>query len=299
MTNLKLDQLKTFLAVVRLGGVRKASVGLNLTQPAITARIKNLEDTLACELFDRSSGGMSLTKRGEMLLIYAEQFEQLSDLVEKDISDPSGVDGHLRLGVSETIAECWLPQFVSRLHAMFPRLRIEFNVDISMNLRESLLDHEIDLAILLGPISDYAVDNIELPGVDLAWYTAADTPEETSGEAYFSRPVMTYARHTRPYRELKEKLFERYGPTVSLFPSSSLSACFRLVEANLGVAALPRVLGQSYIADGRLREFDPGWAPSPLQFSVSYLGEPKQHVIEKAARMAYETAVGYIVDKNM
>lgn len=298
MSRINLEQLKTFLTVVRLGGVRKASAGMNLTQPAVSARIKNLEDSLSCELFDRTSGGMTLTRRGELLLSYAEQFEHLSERVEQVVADPAGVEGHLRLGVSETIAQCWLPELVSRLHGLFPKLEIEFNVDISMNLRAGLLNREIDLAILLGPVSDYAVDNIELPGFELAWYAAADAPEDIGEGGYLTRPVMTYARNTRPYRELKEMLLERAGPGVSLFPSSSLSACFRLVEANLGVAVLPKALGHAIAAEGRIRAFDPGWVPSPLQFSASYMGEPRSHLIETAAKTAFDVAADHFRDKN-
>ncbi len=299
MTRINLEQIKTFLAVARLGGVRKAANGLNLTQPAITARIKNLEQSLACALFDRTSGGMKLTKRGELLLSHAEKFEHLSELVEKDVVDPAGTDGRLRLGVSETIAQCWLPELVSELHHRFPKLQIELNVDISVNLRAGITNREIDLAILLGPISDHSINNIVLPGFDLAWYSAVNTAPQMTGPDYLSRPVMTYARNTRPFRELKEMLFERVGPDVSLFPSSSLSACFRLVEADLGVAVLPRALGQEYVAAGKIREFNPGWVPNPLRFSASYLAEPKSHMIETAAKTAYEVAVTYLNDKNI
>jgi len=293
MTKINFEQLRTFLCVVRLGGIRKASLGLNLTQPAVTARIQNLEAALACDLFDRSGAGLKLTKRGERLLTYAEQFEHLSELVQKEVIDPDGIEGHLRLGVSETIAQCWLPEFISQLHGAYPRLEIEFNVDISVNLRAGLLNREIDLAILLGPVSDYAVDNIDLPGFDLAWYIAADVPQNDDCTAYLSRPVLTYARNTRPYRELKEMLYDRMGPGFSLFPSSSLSACFRLVAANLGVAALPRALAQEYVRAGQIREFDPGWVPNPLRFSASYLGEPKSHMVETAAKIAHAVAVDY------
>ena len=296
MSRLNLDQLRTFLAVVRLGGVRKAATGLNLTQPAVTARIRNLETALACELFDRTSGAMKLTKRGELLLTHAEKFEHLSQMVEKDVIDPDGIEGHLRLGVSETIAQCWLPDLIARLHHLFPKLEIEFNVDISINLRAGLLNREFDLAILLGPISEYSVDNIALPDFDLAWYVAADVPE-TEGAAYLTRPVLTYARNTRPYRELKATLFEKVGPNVSIFPSSSLSACFRLVEAKLGVAALPRALGQEHVRAGRIREFDPGWVPAPLEFTASYLADPRSHMVETAAKTALEVATAYKSDK--
>lgn len=287
MGRISLDQLRTFLAVVRLGGVRKASAGLHLTQPAVTARIRNLEDSLGTPLFDRVAGRMRLTKRGEMLLHHAEQFEQLEELVNKDVTDPAGLEGTLRLGASETVAQCWLPELVTRLHALYPRVQIELDVDISVNLRAGLLGREIDLAILLGPISDYSVDNLDLPGFDLAWYcaAAAEDPVRIGG-----RPVLSYARHTRPYRDLKALLLEKVGPGVSVFPSSSLSACFRLVAADLGVAALPRALGDPLVAAGEIRSFDPDWVPAPLQFSASYLGDPRSHVIETAARTAQAVA---------
>ena len=296
---LNIDQLRTFLAVARRGGIRKAAEALNLTQPAVTTRIKNLEAALGAELFERSATGVRLTKRGDLLVQYAEQIEQLAEQVEKDVMDPAGVEGHLRLGVSETIAQCWLPEFVAALHRHYPALEIEINVDISINLRSALLNREIDLAILLGPISEYSVDNVELPAFALAWYCAADARMPEDGPAGLLRkPVITYARNTRPYRELKAELFTRIGPQVSTFPSSSLSACFRLVEAGLGVAALPRALGAPLVAEGRIAEFDPGWVPSPLSFSASFLGDPRSHVTETAAHIAQQVALAHAGDKN-
>ncbi|MEM9344069.1 MAG: LysR family transcriptional regulator [Pseudomonadota bacterium] len=298
MTRMNIEQLKTFLAVVRLGGVRKAANAINITQPAVTARIKNLEETLGCEVFERTSRGNRLTKRGELLLAHAEKFEHLVELVERDVVDPLGVEGRLRLGVSETIAQCWLPDLVARLHQQYPRLEIEFNVDISPNLRAGLLGREIDLAILLGPVSEQSVNNVALPGFDLAWYTSTDAARVESEADYLRRPVLTYARNTRPHRELKEILFERVGPDVSLFPSTSLSACFRLVAADLGVAALPRVLGGEHVEAGRIREFHPGWVPGPLNFTASYLGVPKSHIVETAANLALDIAKAHQGDQN-
>ncbi len=297
-TRLNLEQLRAFLTVVRLGGFRKAADELGLTQPAVTTRIKTLEASLGAELFDRTTSGVLLTKRGDILSRYAKQYEQLSELVQRDVVDPLGIEGHLRLGVSETIVQSWLPVFVEELHRTYPSLEIEINVDISINLRSMLLDREIDLAVLLGPISEYSVDNIELPEVDLAWYRAADggnTSDQASG--FLKKPIFTYARNTRPFRELRAELLERLGPNHALFPSSSLSACFRLVESGLGVAALPRVLGQKFVSQKRLCEFDPGWRPNPLRFSASFLGEPKSHLVETSASIAHHVAQGYL-DKN-
>ncbi len=293
MTRLNIEQLRTFLEVVRLGGMRKAALSLNITQPAVSARVKALEDTLAVALFERSEGGVTLTKRGGMLVHYAEQFELLSEQVTANIMAPDGIERQLRLGVAETVAQSWLPDFVAELHRKFPKVEIEIDVDVSTNLRERLLDREIDLAILLGPVSEATVSNIILPGFDLAWYVAPSV--ENAGDAdsdlIARHPVITYARNTRPYREMRRELYERVGPGSQMFSSSSLSACFRLVEAGLGVAALPEVLGRELVARGKLRCFDPGWCPAPLQFTASYLGDPKSHVVETAARLAQVTAL--------
>ncbi|MFD0981423.1 LysR family transcriptional regulator [Tropicimonas aquimaris] len=298
MARINLQHLETFLSVVRLGGVRRAADGLNLTQPAVTARIKALEESLGAELFERTSGGMRLTKRGELLQSYAVQFEHLTDMVERDVIPPDGLDGRLRIGVAETIVQCWLPDFIARLHERYPRLEIEVNVDVSTNLRAALLDGLIDLAVLLGPVSEYTVDNIALPGFDLRWYVSADAPHHADVADYLRAPVLTYPRNSRPYRELRKMLLERVGPGVSIFPSSSLSACFRLVEASLGVAALPKALGDPHVRAGTVREFDPGWVPPPLVFSASYIGAPNSHLHETAAQIAQEVAEGFAGDNN-
>lgn len=291
MAKLNLDQMIAFLSVVRLGSISKAAQALNLTQPAITTRIRNLETTLQAELFERRSTGITLTKRGDLLVRYAEQIEQLSELIFADVMDPEGIEGHLRLGVSETIAQTWLPEFVTSLHKSFPAIEVEINVDISLNLRENLLNREIDLAILLGPISEFTVNNIDLPDFELAWYCAnSECGEHADSEALFKLPVISYARHTRPFRELKASLFERIGPDTSIFPSSSLSAGFRLVEAGLGVAALPRLMGKRFVSEARIREFDPGWVPNPLKFTASYIAEPRSHLVETAANLALTVA---------
>jgi DNA-binding transcriptional LysR family regulator len=97
MARINIEQLRTFLTTVRLGSVRKAALGLNITQPAVTARIKNLEQSLAAPLFDRTASGLRLTKRGERLVSYAEQFEHLTQLVEANITDPQGLGAAPRI----------------------------------------------------------------------------------------------------------------------------------------------------------------------------------------------------------
>src|SRR5262245_52618076 len=68
-----LYQLETFVAVAREGSITRASERLHLSQPAVSAHIKTIEDALGLALFERTPRGMSLTREGTRLLAKAEQ----------------------------------------------------------------------------------------------------------------------------------------------------------------------------------------------------------------------------------
>ncbi|MEM7257864.1 MAG: LysR family transcriptional regulator [Pseudomonadota bacterium] len=287
--NFTLDQLRAFLEVARAGGVRRAADRLNLTQPAVTARIKSLERGFGTELFDRAQN-MTLTRRGDALLGYAEQYLELHSLIERDVVGADGVCRLFRIGVSETIAQSWLPDFVRSLRAEYPNLMVEITVDISSVLRQRLLSDEIDLGLLMGPVSDYRVDNTPLPQFDLQWFRACG---DNASEPSMQVPVISFARDTRPYRALKTQLLERYGPSVVMFPSSSLSACFRMVAAGLGVGALPTELAKPYLDRAEIECFDPGWTPDALLFTASFLSGPNAAIGQRAAQIAQAAAKSF------
>jgi DNA-binding transcriptional LysR family regulator len=290
-----LEQLRTFFWVARLGGVRRAAEQMHLSQPAVSARIAALETALGASLFERATSGMRLTKRGEKLLVYAEQIHRIQEDIKANIVDPAGLEGQLRVGVSETVVQSWLPDFVAGLRSQYPMVDVEITVDVSHNLRESLLNRALDLAILMGPISEFSVQNIELPDFELIWIRSPELQFD-GDEASIPKttPVISYARNTRPFLDLKTKLLDLYGGQARLFPSSSLSACIRMVATGLGVGAFPRHLIRGELERGELVAFDPGWQPDRLRFTASYLGEPKSHIAEQAAHIARTVAVAYM-----
>ncbi len=109
---MKFDQIRTFLWVARLGGFRKAAERLHLSQPAVSTRIANLEEELRVALFERTSGGLILTKHGSLLLSYAEQMLFVEEEIRQRVANPSETEGLFRVGAAETIAQAWLPMFL-------------------------------------------------------------------------------------------------------------------------------------------------------------------------------------------
>jgi len=281
------DQIRTFLWVARLGGFRKASKRLNLSQPAVSTRIANLEDELRVPLFERGPGALVLTKHGLLLLSYAEQMLFVEEEIKQRVANPAETEGLFRVGASETIAQAWLPTFLTAFSQRYPRVNVDLTVDISLNLRAAILDRRIDLAFLMGPVSEFSVQNVALPDFDLHWYRSAKNAQTDLTKI----PVISYGRQTRPYRELMSELSRSIGPSVRVFSSASLSASLKMIAAGIAVGPYPRALALDLLASGQIVEFDAGITPKPLEFTASYLSEPRSFLVETSAEIARDVAL--------
>ncbi len=283
------DQIRTFLWVARLGGFRKASKRLHLSQPAVSTRIANLERELRVPLFERGAGELVLTKQGTLLLSYAEQMLFVEEEIKQRVANPAETEGLFRVGASETIAQAWLPSFLQAFSAQYPRVNVDLTVDISINLRAAILERRLDLAFLMGPISEFSVENINLPPFDLNWYRSSANEQSDLTQI----PVISYSSQTRPYRELMAELARHVGPKVRVFASASLSASLKMIAAGIAVGPYPRALAHDFLEAGRIVEFHPGIRAQALQFTASYLSEPRSFLVENSAEIAREVAEGW------
>lgn len=296
MINISIEQLHTLLTVWRVGGISKAAKSLSLTQPAITTRLKKMESTLGIDLFEPGHATLRLTRYGEQLVRYAQQIESIYDSIESNIANPDVVEGLIRIGASETVAQTWLPDFISALHDRLPKVQIEYHVDVSTNLRQSILSREIDLGFLLGPIDDARTTNLALPEFELEWYASVEEDFTADPERFFNKPVLTYAKGTRPFFEIKNEVKHIDQGNIQVFPSSSLYGILRMVEKGLGVAAIPKALAQSWVSSQKLKKFQRSWTPSPLVFTASFLRDASSARLQYASELALEVAVKFSDD---
>jgi DNA-binding transcriptional LysR family regulator len=295
------NQLKTFIWVAKLGGFRKAAETHHTSQPAISARIAGLEEYLGVELLDRERGGGALTRKGQELYGYAEQLLDLVSTIEQKIGDPKEYEAVLRIGVSETIVQSWLSKFLAHLSDVFPKVDVELTVDVSVNLRDALTTRSIDLAFLMGPVSAFSIENVELPDVELAWYGSSENSLgdlKSDQRAFFlANPILTYARNTRPFMELKAELSKRYGAQVRIFSSSSLSACLQMLSDNVGIGAMPIILATKLEKEGKVVKLPIDWCPQALNFTASFESNTSNWLPKEAALLAQNIAKEYMIDQ--
>lgn len=123
---MEIHQLKTFVAVAREGSITKASERLYLSQPAVSAHIKAIEDTLGLTLFARTPRGMALTGDGERLLAKAEQtLGAHRELVEEATRIKGQVTGKLRLGGGGNSNSEALGRLMTGLSDRYPEVEVQ------------------------------------------------------------------------------------------------------------------------------------------------------------------------------
>ncbi|WP_293962739.1 LysR family transcriptional regulator [Sneathiella sp.] len=295
--NINLTQLQTFLWVSSLRSFRKTAEKMNTTQPAISSRIARLEETLGVRLFERDTGSIQLTAKGLELLPYAEKLLRTSALLVDRISQDEDYVGILRLGVSEVIVHTFLPDFLSGLHQKFPEIEVDIVVDATANLRRELIERSIDFALLMGPVTDYQIENHDLIEFDVIWAAAPslkiETDRELSLDELATSPLITYARNTRPYADLSRQLRKNTELPARIYSSSSLAAIHRMALDGIGIANLPRQMIQADIINGHLQQIQCVWHPPSLKFTASYPTEPYNPVIEKIVHHALDVSRSY------
>jgi DNA-binding transcriptional LysR family regulator len=142
---MEIHQLKTFVAVAREGSITRASESLYLSQPAVSAHIKAIEETLGLSLFERTSRGMSLTADGQRLLAKAEQtLLAHRELLEEATRLKGRVTGKVRLGTASNSSTEALGRLLTALSERCPEVEVALQHGTSVELLNGLRSGSLD-----------------------------------------------------------------------------------------------------------------------------------------------------------
>jgi len=148
-------RLRVFFAVAKHLSFTRAAEELNLTQPAITFQIKQLEEQFNTRLFDRHHNRITLTEAGKVVLDHVEQILLLYQRMEKAVDEMTGkIAGSLLLGASTTIGHYLLPQMLGRFTRNFGDVRPQVTVGNTERIVHLVEDNTIDLGIVEGPVQN-------------------------------------------------------------------------------------------------------------------------------------------------
>ena len=287
---MRIRNLDTFYWIATLQSFRAAADKLNLTQPAVSARIQMLEQDLGAPVFIRQNRNAELTPDGRRLLPFAQKQLALEQDILSAFSGQTGIKQTIRLGASETIVASWLPDYLSCLGQTRPGLSFDLMVDSTDSMRNALVARELDLAFLMGPVAEVSVTNRDLCAFGMVFAAA---PEVATRHAHWSladiaaETVLTFAADTKPSRQIRELLAKHSTTLPAMTTSSSLGALVRLASSGFGICAVPEKVIGPELDSGSLELLKTDAVLPPIAFTASYVsGSPASRLMEDLTKDA-------------
>ena len=267
MVGLKL--LEAFYWVARLKGFHAAAAQLNVSQPSISYRVKELEQRLGRVLLVRGGQDVRLTAQGQALLAHAERIIGAAQAMQQEFSAGGAPTGPIRIGVNDAFAAVCLPHLLRRMAADHPAVEVAVVVDTSHALTSILDRGELDVAVVSTPPLLAGLRFERLGQQRVAWIGG---PGEARAPAEDLAWVTSARVFVTPPPSNLDGLTNDWFRGVNLVPPrlslcNSVSAIVGLVQAGSGVAILPVPLVASGLAAGSMRRLGlPGELPPQTMF---------------------------------
>lgn len=264
MSRPTLLHLETALCVAHIGSFSGAARKLNATQPAISARVRELETALGYRLFTRRGQRMELTAKGRQLL---EQVEPLFFQLQGILNEPeSPVPASIRVGCGQIAMSIWLGKVIGRMQSTNTRLRFHISIGISTVLIPLLDQDKLDIAVTAGKI-DYPGLHTERLGRRSSgvWVTTPDRWEKYARYAGSAEtpvladlincgPVWTPPLTSRLYAEQSDVLRKHGGDMRNINTCDDSRVVGDMIQNSSGLGYVQQVLIRELLASGALIE---------------------------------------------
>ena len=156
--------MRNFYAIVEEGNISNAAKRLNIAQPPLSKQMKQLEDNLGVQLFERGSRKIRLTEAGHLLRERVEQILGLVDGTMKEITGlNSGLGGRLSIGTVTTSGAALLPNLIKKFHSLYPKVTFQLWEGDGYRILELLDNRIIDIGIIRAPFDSEIYESITLP----------------------------------------------------------------------------------------------------------------------------------------
>lgn len=143
-----IEVARTFLEIVKTGSFVAAATNLNLTQTAVSARIRTLETQLDRPVFIRNKAGAKLTPAGEQFLRFATTLVQVWDRARQAVALPPGRETVVTIGAELSLWNPLLRHWLLWMRRECPQIAIDTRIDSSERLMERVQDGSLDVAVL-------------------------------------------------------------------------------------------------------------------------------------------------------
>ena len=273
MRRYSLAQIEALATIAKQGSFQAAAKHMNVTQPTVSLRIRELEEAFGTRLFERDGRSSKLNAEGTVALHYADEILKLLDELETRLRTGDPLQGILRVGSSETVAIAVLPKIITLLGERYPRLKVELTVSNSFVLLNELSANHLDLAILATPgtLADTQVDPLALAPV--AWVAHQSLPLPTSfadPQSLAQSTILCMPKPSPLHDMLIDWWDKEQGGSLRINTCNSLAMLARLVASGVGAGVLPTCILRDELQRGTVITYRQAIPFKPLRICAAY-----------------------------
>ncbi|MFU1912950.1 LysR family transcriptional regulator [Bordetella avium] len=274
MTRPNLMHAETLCWIARLGTFAAAAERMHATQPAISARMKELESALGYPLFERRGRRLELTLQARR---FVERIAPLLREVEDLFNDAEAAllpAGTVRLGLGE-VSMTWLGGLMPMLRRALPHVTYDIELDLGVKLRERLVAGTLDVALVANSRETAGLAYTPLGKVPMVWVCATSllfTPEGRSRslEELLRRETLWCVSKPSDFFAPAYNELRAAGADMSrLCSCNKVKGLIDAVTAGGGIALLPRTMVARQLQSGELALLPGGLAGQTLDFAIA------------------------------
>ncbi len=249
-------RLNVFMTVARTLSFTKAAAILNVSQPAISKHIKEMEAEFEEPLFDRQGNRISLTPKAKEILPLVqhiiEGYNALSDTIS---SEHNNFEGLLHIGASTTISQYVLPAILAKFNKQYPRIRISVISANSDEVIGMLQRKEVEIALIEGDNISSAVHYTEFADDEIVLVSSQATKQKLRTEDIAKMPLIVREEGSGTLSvilsALRAKGISRKELNTKMQLGSS-EAIIRYLKASSDSAFLSILVAREHIERGEL-----------------------------------------------
>lgn len=261
--SVSLKQIRYFIAAAESGQISQAAVELNVSQSAVTAAVQQLETALGLRLFDRKSGGVSLTPEGSRFLLHGRNvMASVAEAMRAPRTSGLAVSGRVRVGVSYTVAGYFLPRHHARFMVSLPHVELELHEATREAIEQALIDGSLDIAVVLVAnleARDRLASEVLLRSRRRLWLPVEHALLKRSTIRLADVAEYPYVMLTVDEAEQTAERYwarSRHRPQV-MFRTSSVEAVRSMVAAGMGITILSDMVYRPWSLEGQRIETRP------------------------------------------
>lgn len=282
--------IETFYWVTQLRSFQRAAAQLNISQPAVSSRIRALEEELGARLLARDKG-VALTEQGREFLDYAQRVLQLT----RDLSFGAMADAEpdrFRIGACGPVAMSWLMELSDSLQDQYPTLRLELDIEKSANLLQRALSGQLDIAFVADSSHEPRLRIEKIAELPMQW---ACHPDVLGGRTQIGvqelniLPIIGYGWDS-PLHEVTHAPVFGPGRRNRFTTSDSLYMMVRMATQGMGLICIPRSAIVPELASGTLVAIDVDEPRGSLPLFMATTRERRFGVLDAAKDLARQLA---------